>query len=279
MRHHPHRSLQRFSPIVAFAALLAACNGGSSAPPALFTGVTPPSASPTPTPSPSPTATPAPTTATVTLGMPSAVSSATLRITVKSVNGQPPTSGQIPQNPSTVALSSASGGNCTVTAQGETCAVTTAAAPGTDVIQFDVLDPGANTRATNTVSFTVQPGPNQFQVQLDGVVATVTISTAKLTPGTSFSGPITVQASDSTGAAITGSAPFAYAFTITDNDASAHTSLTLNATTAKTVTTTNPNDLVILNYDGATIPSFTYSVATVNGPKPISGGGTTTVGP
>lgn len=275
-----YRPLRRFSPVVALAVLLTACNGGSSSPPSFFTGVAAtPSPAPSVTPSPVPTATPQPTTATLTLAMPAAVTSATLRITVKTINGQPPTSAQIPQNPATVALSSAAGGNCTVTAQGETCTGTTAAAAGTFVVQFDVLDAGGNTRATNTATFQVQPGSNQFSAQLDGVVATVTIATAKLTPGTAFSGPIAVSAFDSTGALITGSVPYAYAFTITDNDASTHTSLTLNATTGKTVTTTNPNDTVILNYDGTTIASFTYSVATVNGPKPISGGGTTTVGP
>jgi len=254
----------------AIAVLLAGCNGGSASPPPFSNGVTV-------TPSPSPT--PPAATATVTLTMPVAVTTATLRITVISINGQPPTSAQVPQNPSTVALSSAAGGNCTITGSGETCTGSTPAAPGTVVVQFDVLDAGGNTRATNTVTFTVLPGPNQFQAALDGVVASVTITTAKLTPGTSFSGPINVQAFDSTGAVIVSSAPYAYAFTINDNDASTHTSLTLNATTAKKVTSTNPNDVVILNYDGATIPSFTYTVATVNGPKPITGGGTTTVGP
>ena len=100
--------------------------------------------------------------------------------------------------------------------------------------------------------------------QLDGVVATVTITAPNLQPGTAFSGPVTVSAYDASGALIVGAAPFANPFQLTDTDGTPHTSLTDGSTTGKTVTDGSPNDVVILNYDGANIPSFSITV-TING--------------
>jgi hypothetical protein len=123
-------------------------------------------------------------------------------------------------------------------------------------------DNAAHVLAKNTVTFTIAAGvANQsFSAQLDGVVASVTVTKPALTPGTSFSGPITVQAFDASGALIVGSAPYANPFTLTDNDLTNHTSLTLNAQTAKTVgPVSSPNDVVILNYDGGVEPPFTIT--------------------
>ena len=206
--------------------------------------------------------------------------SAFIVTTVKTVNGQPPTTTQVPVNPTTTALSTGTGGNCVVAPSGEVCTVKIPAPTGTVVYQFDLLDSANHKLATNTVTFQILPGstnPN-LQAQLDGIVATVTVTAPQLQPGTSFSGPITVQSFDASGALIVGPAPFAYSFTKTDNDTTAHTSLTDNGTTAKTVTDNGPNDVVILNYDGANIPSFSITVTTVNGPQPISGGGNVQVG-
>ena len=168
--------------------------------------------------------------------------SASLRTTVKTVNGQPPTSTQVPQNPSTTALSTAQGGNCTVTPAGETCTVTIPTPTGTVVYQFDLLDSNNNVLATNTVTFTIAAGSNNpaLAAQLDGVVATVTVTAPNLQPGTSFSGPITVNAYDASGALIVGAAPFANPFTLTDTDGTTHTSLTDGSTTGKSVTDGEP---------------------------------------
>ncbi|HWT06976.1 MAG TPA: hypothetical protein VN224_14530, partial [Xanthomonadales bacterium] len=81
---------------VASLIFLAGCGGGSSTPAPVG-----------PVPSPVPTATPAPGTATLTLGVPRSGSSAqrapraastaaSLVVTVKTVDGQPPTPAQVP---------------------------------------------------------------------------------------------------------------------------------------------------------------------------------------
>ncbi|MDQ6942896.1 MAG: hypothetical protein M3169_10355, partial [Candidatus Eremiobacteraeota bacterium] len=199
--------------------------------------------------------------------------SAFLRTTVKTVNGQPPTATQVPVNPTTTALTTGAGGNCTAGPSGETCTVTIPAPSGSVVYQFDLLDASQQLLATITVTLTIQPGstnPN-LQATLDGVVASVTITAPHLQPGTSFSGPITVQAFDASGALITGLAPYAFAFTLTDNDGTTHTSLTDGGTTGKTITDGSPNDVVILNYDGANIASFSISY-TLQGGSPMSAG-------
>ncbi len=197
--------------------------------------------------------------------------SVSLRTTVKTVDGQPPTSAQAPQNPSTTVLSTGTGGNCTVGPNGETCTVAIPTPSGTVVYQFDLLDVSGHVLATNTVTLQIAAGSNpSVQAQLDGVVATVTVTAPNLQPGTSFSGPVTVNAYDASGALIFGSAPFANPFTLTDTDGSSHTSLTDGGTTGKTITDGGPNDVVILNYDGTYVPSFTIT-ATVNGQTTTSG--------
>jgi hypothetical protein len=204
---------------------------------------------------------------------------ASLTITVLSVNGSPPTSAQAPQNPTTVALSTASGGNCTAGPNGETCTVPIPAPTGNVQYRFDLFDASGHLLATNTVTFTVLPGVgNQsFSTALEGVVASVTISAPTLSSGTPSSNPLTVRAFDANGTLITGNAPYANPFTLTDNDSTGHTSLTDNGTTGKTVTVNGPTDTVILNYDGTAITSFTIT-ATIPGQSNGGGGsGTVTV--
>ena len=196
--------------------------------------------------------------------------SASIEITVLTVNGSAPTATQVPVNPTTAALSTASGGNCTVSGAGETCTVQIPAPTGAVQYRFRLKDAGAvHVLAQNTVTLTIAAGvANQsFSVQLDGVVASVTTTLPVLTPGTSFSGPITVQAFDASGAMIVGSAPYANPFTLTDNDKTGHTSLTLNSQTALTVgPVMTPNDVVILNYDGG--PDVPFTVTATITPAP-----------
>jgi len=188
--------------------------------------------------------------------------SATLVVTVKTVNGQPPTPAQVPPalNPATFALSTGTGGNCTTAPSGETCSVTIPAPTGQVVYQFDLLDASSNRLATNTLTFTVAAGSSAtLQAQLNGIASTVSVTAPTLNAGTSFSGPITVQAFDASGALIVGSAPYSNPFTLTDNDATGATSLTNGATTGSVVTVGTPNDVVILNFDGEDIDPFTIA--------------------
>lgn len=246
---------------VASLVFLAGCGGGSSTPAPVG-----------PVPTPAPTATPAPGTATLTLGVPRSTSSgqrapkaastaAFLVVTVKTVDGQPPTAAQVPQNPQTIPLSTAAGGNCTVAAGGETCTVTIAAPPGTVTYQFDVLDANNTKLATSTATFTITPGTTpHFTTAVDGIVASVVVTTPTLNAGTTFSGPITVQAFDAGGTLIVGSTPYANPFTLTDNDTSGATSLSDGTMSGATVTVGAPSDVVNLSYTGTADDPFTISV-------------------
>jgi len=179
-------------------------------------------------------------TATVTTSGYVSPNSTQASITVVTVDGTAPTTTQVPVNPTTVQLAS------------PTSTIPLPAPTGTVAYLIALEDNGGHVLSRNTVTFTVMPAvANTFTAQLDGVVAHVTTVVPTLQMGTAFSGPITVNASDASGALISGNAPFANAFTLTDNDNSGHSSLTDGATTALTVTDLSPNDVVILNYDGA----------------------------
>jgi hypothetical protein len=199
-------------------------------------------------------------TGSVTVSQFVSPNSASLAITVVSVNASPPTADQAPVNPTTVALSTAAGGNCAVLPAGETCTVPLPVPTGAVTYLLQLKDAAAHILGRSTVTLTVPGGTNQtFSAVVNGVVATVTVTLPATHAGTAFSGPITVQAFDASGALIVGSAQYANAFTLTDSDTSAHTSLTNNGVTAKTVTVLGPNDVVILNYDGTAIPPYTVT--------------------
>lgn len=244
--------------------LVAGCGGGAAAGPRAAEAVLvpPPTAAPVST----------TTSASLTITVPRNTSSAqrsphyvspnstSIAITVVSVNGIAPTIAQAPVNPTIVALSTAGGGNCTVSPAGETCTVPLPAPTGAVQYTFQLKDSTGNVLARNTVTFTIAATSSQsFAAVLAGVVASVSVFKPTLQTGTAFSGPITVQGFDPSGALIVGGAPYANAFTLTDNDTTSHTSLTVNAVTGKTVTVTSPNDVVILNYDGASEPPFTIT--------------------
>jgi len=247
---------------VASLIFLAGCGGGSSTPAPVG-----------PVPSPVPTATPAPGTATLTLGVPRSGSSAQrapraagstaafLVVTVKTVDGQPPTAAQVPTNPTTIALSTAAGGNCTTSPSGETCTVTIPAPPGQVTYQFDVLDANNNKLATITATFTITPGTTpHLSSAVNGLVASVVVTPPTLTAGTPFNGPITVQAFDAGGTLIVGSTPYANPFTLTDNDATGATSLSDGTMSGLTVTVGAPSDVVNLSYTGTADDPFTLSI-------------------
>jgi hypothetical protein len=270
---------------VASLVFLAGCGGGSSTPAPVG-----------PIPSPVPTATPAPGTATLTIGVPRSGSSARrspkatstaafLVVTVKTVDGQPPTAAQVPgPNPQTIPLSTAAGGNCTTSPSGETCTVTIPAPPGQVTYQFDILDASSNKLATSTATFTITPGTTpHLTTAVSGIVASVVVTAPTLNAGTPFNGPITVQAFDAGGTLIVGSTPYANPVTLTDNDTSGATSLSDGTMTGATVTVGAPSDVVNLSYTGTaddpftlTValpgqPATTVNVATTNQPVTLSG--------
>jgi len=263
---------------VASLVLLAGCGGGGGSAPT-------PQQQPTVQATPA-AAVPAAGSARLTLDVPRSGSSAQrapryvspnsakLVVTVLSVNGSAPSATQVPPalNPSSFPLTTAPGGNCTTSANGETCTVTIPAPTGQVTYQFDVFDIANNKLSTNTLTYTIAAGssPN-LQAQLNGIVSTVTVTAPTLTAGTSFSGPIAVQAFDASGALIVGPAPYNNPFTLTDNDASGATSLTDGGTTGLVVTVGTPNDVVILNFDGEDIDPFTIS-ATVPGKASATAG-------
>jgi hypothetical protein len=248
---------------VATLILLAGCGGGSSTP--VPTG---------PIPSPAPTATPAPGTATLTLGVPRSTASAqrapraagsvatTLVVTVKTVDGQPPTPAQVPTNPTTIALSTAAGGNCTTSPSGETCTVTIPAPGGQVVYQFDVFDANNKKLATSTATFTITPGTTpHLTTAVGGIIASVVVTAPTLNAGTPFSGPITVQAFDAGGTLIVGTAPYSNPITLTDNDTTGATSLSDGTMSGLTVTVGAPSDVVNLSYTGTADDPFTIGIA------------------
>ena len=254
---------------VASLVFLAGCGGGSSTPAPIG-----------PVPTPLPTATPAPGTATLTLGVPRSGSSAQrapragstaafLVVTIKTIDGQPPTSAQVPgPNPQTIPLSTAAGGNCTTSPSGETCTVTIAAPPGQVTYQFDVLDANNNKLATSTATFTITPGttPN-LSTSVGGLVASVVVTTPTLNAGTAFNGAISVQAFDAGGTLIVGSAPYANPFTLTDNDSTGATAISDGTMTGPTITVGAPSDVVNLSYTGTADDPFTITIAIPSKPQ------------
>jgi hypothetical protein len=272
--------------VVASLALLAGCGGGGggSAP-------TPqqPITQPTNTPITSQSATVnilVPRTSTSSHGRaPQFVSpnAATLTVTVLTVNGSAPTAAQVPPsvNPTVATLTTGAGGNCTAVAGGLSCAVTVPAPTGAVKYSFQLKDSSSNLLATNTVTFNVTTGNQTFATQLNGVVRTVTVTAPSLNAGQSLSNaPVTVAAFDASGAQIVGSAAYANPFTLTDNDASGHTSLTDGGTTGTTITVNAPTDAVGLNFDGSNQTqtfTITASGGTQAGTPAVSGSGSVTV--
>jgi hypothetical protein len=267
--------------VVASLALLAGCGGGGGSSPAPQQPVTNPTTTPVTSQS-----------ATVNILVPRSSTSssarapqfvspnaATLTVTVLSVNGSAPTAAQVPpsQNPVTAQLSTGTGGNCTAVTGGLSCSVTVPAPTGAVKYGFQLKDSSSNLLAVNTVTFNVTTGNQTFSTQLNGVVKTVTVTAPSLNAGQTLSAaPVTVAAFDASGAQIVGSAAYANPFTLTDNDASGHTSLVDGGTTGPTVTVNAPTDAVGLNFDGSNqTQSFTITAGggTQAGTSPVSGGG------
>jgi hypothetical protein len=205
------------------------------------------------------------------------LAAAQLVVTINSVNG----STTLPtgyQAQTTIALSSAAGGNCTADTTGTTgmnCTVTIPAPPGTVNYTFTMLDSGSHQLATVSVSETVSGVNPAFTVGLNSIVASVTIVSPAITWGQTSSGPLSITYFDASGAQIVGGT-FANTVTITDGETTSSTELILGSgTPGKSVTVTQDGDVVTFTYDGSPISGFTFTIG-VSGGGP---GGTVPVNP
>jgi hypothetical protein len=253
------------TPVFAVAAMLlaAGCGGGGSG------GGSAPTAPVTATPSTGQNQTanlvlviPLPATASSTKRHPQYVStnSTQVVVAVNTVNGSAP--------PSWVATPVATnliiGGNCTVGSGTETCTVPVAAPPGTVNYTFTAESNTNTPLATLTTTETVAKNTsNSFNVTLLGIPYIVNVSGTSLAanaPPGGNSEVLTVNVLDPSAALIVSPGNYNTPVTLTDNDATGVTSLSVNSGAgANAVVVNSPADVVTLNYNGQAVNAFTIS--------------------
>jgi sugar lactone lactonase YvrE len=140
---------------------------------------------------------------------------------------------------------------CTTGSGGRTCSVPFTAINGNDTIAFTLYDAAnatGNVLGTGSSMATVAGAPFSVTVAIGGTVAKVvlTAATSALVLGSSTTVPITINAQDSDGNTIIGSAPFASPVTLTDSDTS-------GATTLSTTSVTAPGQTITLTYNGGAV--------------------------
>jgi hypothetical protein len=140
---------------------------------------------------------------------------------------------------------------CSTGSGGRTCSVPFSAANGNDTIAFtlyDAANASGNVLGTGSATATVAGAPFSVTVAIGGTVAKVVLSaaTTSLALGTSTTVPITINAQDSDGNTIIGSAPFASPVTLTDSDTSGSTTLSATSIAA-------PGTSVTLAYNGGAV--------------------------
>jgi hypothetical protein len=259
---------------VAIVAALAGCGGGGG-------GSASPSVVVTPPPQPDGSFTANGTnTATLTLKFPVrsstagtkrapafvSPSSTQLVVTITSYNGSSTLPSFVSPATTTIALTTTGASpNCTISGPTETCTATVPAPPGSVGYTF-TLEDGSNTPlATLATTLTIVQGQANasLAVTLEGIPATVALTPPALTANTALTAPgsaITFSAADPDGNAIGGTAPYANPITLTDNDPSGATQLSVNAgTAAASVTVAKPSDVVTIQYSGLAIVPFTIA--------------------
>jgi hypothetical protein len=198
-------------------------------------------------------------------------STSQITVTVNLVNGATPPAWVTP-NPQTTAL--VVGTNCTLSVGTETCTIPVMAPPGTVNYTFAVGD-GTHTLATLTANETLSQGTsNSLSVTLQGIASTVAVSGASIVANSNIGSEVlTVDASDVDGNVIAPPGNYNNPITLTDNDATGVTTLSVNGGAgAPSVVVNAPSDVVALKYNGQAINNFTIT-ATGTG---IAGGGTIT---
>lgn len=201
-------------------------------------------------------------------------STTTFTSTIETVNGgAPPAGTQIVQ---TVAL--AVGSNCTVDAGVESCAFDLDFPVGSVGYTF-VAGDGAHDLSTATGTATIVADTvNTVAVVMQGIVSSVSASyrCAPIAPTASVEASrcaLDVAAYDADGNVITGTAPYADPFSITDPESSTsgQTMLSLDGGAASdAVTVSSPADVVDLLYTGQAIDSFSLTIGGRSGAGPIA---------
>ncbi len=158
----------------------------------------------------------------------------------------------------TVADISATSPLCTTASGGRTCSVPFTATNGNDTIAFTLYDAPAatgNVLGTGSATATVAGAPFSVTVAIGGTVAKVVLSapTSSLVLGTSATVAIAINAEDSDGNTIVGSAPFASPVTLTDSDTSGSTTLSATSIAA-------PGTSVTLTYNGGAVTGGTVTI-------------------
>lgn len=215
-----------------------------------------------------------------------------MRVTVNSVDGNPPPSWVTP-NPSVVNfVTSGASANCTISAGSETCTLSVPGPPGTVSYTFDLFDgSGATGNRVGAITQTVAIAQGQttpIDVTIAPVVASVSVSGSVLvpstaTPGTSSAQQLTLVAKDADGNVITGSAaqPADNAIELSVDDqvhaASLSAATSPSCPGTASVTLTSPQQSVWLCYTGQATANVSITAAQAPGGAPaesITGGGT-----
>lgn len=158
----------------------------------------------------------------------------------------------------TVADISATSTLCTTTSGGRSCSVPFTAINGNDTITFTLYDAAnatGNVLGTGSATATVAGAPFSVTVAIGGTVAKIVLSAASstLTLGASSAIAIAINAEDSDGNTIIGSAPFASPVTLTDSDTSGSTTLSATSIAA-------PGTSVTLTYNGGAVTGGSVTI-------------------
>lgn len=259
--------------LTAIAALLvlAACGGGastSSGPQPLPVTTNPPTGGASTSSHPSATLTlhiPLPIKQGSSRLRPQYVSTNTTQLTtnINSVNGGSPPSWVTANTVTNLVVAPAAGSNCTNIGDGElSCTIPIEAPPGSVSYTFTAGDGTHNLSRVTTTQTIAQATNNAITVTLNGIVATVVITAPSLTANSAITGQaLNWSAYDADGGQIIGSA-FDNPITVTDNDATLQTGLSVNGgAQSGSVTLSNTGDRLNFSYTGEADNPFTLAAS------------------
>jgi len=231
-------------PIIALAALVAACSGGGSG-----THATVPGSGAGASVAGKAVLTIPNRTASSAKRTPKFVSASAVSVAV-SINGGTPTYTDV----------STSSTACTSSASGRTCTIPLNAPAGSDTFTFSLYDQAngaGNLLGTGSVSQTVGNSAFTLAVSIGGVVASLVITVPVIDYGPT-SVPVTATAKDADGNTIIGPVPYTTPITLTNSD-------TTGTLTLSTTTVISPTTPVTLTYTGGALTSAATISATLSG--------------